>query len=598
MADRNLLLYGDNLPFLLDTDLFPSESVDLIYLDPPFNSNANYNVLFKAVSGEPSSAQIKAFDDTWTWDQSANAALFQLMEEGHAGDGVKSLVKTFHSFLGHSPMLAYLVQMAMRLVHLRRVLRSTGSLYLHCDPTASHYLKLVLDGIFGAENFRNEIVWRRTNSHNKLSRQYGPIHDTILFYAKSDDAVFHLGTRPYMKKYVETSFPHRDKRGMYQLNNLTGPGVRSGECGKAWRGYNPTKGKRHWAIPLSLRPFLKDAGRSESVLEALESLYAQGFIVFPDKDGGQPRYKQYPGDGVLYQDVWAFQPSTQGLLVGTNEGIDEDVKYLDQDDEKLGYPTQKPIGLLKRILRTSSNPGAVVLDPFCGCGTTIDAVETLNREHPTEKPRRWIGIDVTHVAVNLIKARLTRFDPAPAYRVVGEPIDAEGATALFKQDPFQFQFWACGLVGARPFGSLDGKTGKRGADRGIDGVRYFVDDNTGPKTILVQVKGGKSGARDVRDFRGTIEREQAALGILVLLSEPTKEMQKEASTLAPYVSTSERKGVPRLQIVTIEQLLAEGTPSQPGGVVLPRGVEASSSDKTLKKAKRHDAGGLFIWGSQ
>lgn len=598
MAERNLLLYGDNLPFLKDTDLLPTESVDLIYLDPPFNSNASYNVLFKAVSGEPSSAQIQAFDDTWTWDQSANAALYELMQEKHATDGVKSLVKTFHSFLGHSPMLAYLVQMAVRLVHMRRILKPTGSLYLHCDPTASHYLKLVLDGVFGAENFRNEIVWRRTNSHNKLSRQYGPIHDTILFYAKTDKAVFHLGTRPYVKKYLETAFPHKDKRGAYQLNNLTGPGTRTGDSGKPWRGYDPTKAKRHWAIPQSLRPFLKNAGEGLSAQQALDILYAQGLVVFPEKKDGQPRYKQYPGGGVLYQDLWAYQPSTQGLLAGTTEGIDEDVKYLDQDDEKLGYPTQKPIGLLKRILRTSSDPGAIILDPFCGCGTTIDAVESLNRESAGEKPRRWIGIDVTHVAVNLIKARLTRFDPPPQYRVTGEPTDFDGALALFKQDPYQFQFWACGLVGARPHGSLDGKTGKKGADKGIDGVRYFVDDTSGPKAVLVQVKGGKAGAKDVRDFRGTLEREDAALGILIVLHEPTKEMLKEASTLSPYTSQTERKGVPRLQVVTITQLLASGTPSQPGGVVLPMGVSASGSDKTLKKAKRHDEGGLFVWGAQ
>lgn len=271
MAERNLLLYGDNLPFLMDASLMPDESVDLVYLDPPFNSNASYNVLFKEVSGTPSAAQIQAFDDTWSWDDSANSVLHQILQDRHTPDGVKALIKTFHSFLGHSPMLAYLVQMSVRLVLLRRVLKPTGSLYLHCDPTASHYLKLVLDGIFGPENFRNEIVWRRTNSHNKLSRQYGPIHDSLLFYAKSDKAVFHPGSRPYTKKYLETAFPHRDKRGSYQLNNVTGPGIRTGHSGKAWRGYDPTKARRHWAIPQSLRQFLKNDGANMTSQEALVS---------------------------------------------------------------------------------------------------------------------------------------------------------------------------------------------------------------------------------------------------------------------------------------------------------------------------------------
>lgn len=261
--------------------------------------------------------------------------------------------------------------------------------------------------------------------------------------------------------------------------------------------------------------------------------------------------------------------------------------------ERLGYPTQKPLALLKRIIAASSNPGDVILDPFCGCGTTIDATETINREHPGEKPRRWIGIDITHLAVNLIKSRLTRFDPPAKYVVRGEPLDEPGARALFKQDPYQFQFWACGLVGARPAGTTDGKTGKKGADRGIDGQRFFVDDNTGPKTILVQVKGGKTGAKDVRDFRGTLEREGAAMGIFITLDEPTKPMREEAATLPPYRSMAEQNGVPRLQIVSIGQLLNGGNPSAPSGVVLPRGVDAAAADRTLRKAERHESGGLF-----
>jgi site-specific DNA-methyltransferase (adenine-specific) len=578
MSDKNLLLYGDNLDFLRDAAQFPATSVDMIYLDPPFNSNATYNVLFKEVTGQPSAAQIKAFDDTWTWDAKAAQEEAELLADPYTPSKLAALISTLHAFLGPSAMLAYLVRMALRLVHLRRVLRDTGSLYLHCDPTASHYLKLVLDAIFGPQNFLNEITWKRTHAHGSAKR-FGPIHDTLLFYAASDKYVWTSPLIPHDPAYVAKHFKQIDDKTKkrFQPITLTGSGVRYGESGKSWKGVDPTRVDRHWAIPGEIMECYNLTG--ETVQDRLDALDSAGLIYWPKDGEGTPRLKWYADDlkGMALPDVWADIPP-----ISANAA------------ERLGYPTQKPLALLKRVILASSRPGDTILDPFCGCGTAIDAVETLNRECHDKAPRRWIGIDITHLAINLIKYRLTRFDPPARYEVHGEPADEAGAAQLFKDDSYQFQFWACGVVGARPAGSsvTTPKKGKRGADRGIDGARYFADDNTGPKTILVQVKGGKPGAAEVRDFRGTIEREKAAIGIFITLEEPTKPMRQEAATANVYKSPLDKKGasVPRLQIVTISQLLKGGSPRQPAGVLLPPGTDF---DRTFKKAERHDAGGLF-----
>ncbi len=556
MFDRHTLYYGDNLEFISDPHVFPDESVDLIYLDPPFNSNASYNVLFREVSGDPSAAQIRAFDDTWTWDQAANAALHVLMHDRHTPGELSALIRTFHQFLGHSPMLAYLVQMAVRLVHLRRVLKPTGSLYLHCDPTASHYLKLVLDAVFGAPYFRAEIVWRRTNAKGLAFTGYPKNHDIIFYYSKDTTPKWNRPYKDYNPDYIEGFYKHieQDTGRRYQLGDLTNPNRNRPNLTYEWKGV-----KRVWRW----------------TKERMAEADAKGLLQYSST--GLPRLKRYLDEA-------------KGHPVDT---IWDDIRPIQAHAaERLGYPTQKPLELLKRIVTASSNPGDVVLDPFCGCGTTIDAVETLNRENPGEPPRVWLGIDITHLAVNLIKARIARFDPPAVYDVVGEPVDLTGARALFEEDAYQFQFWACGLVGARPAGAAAGsKKGKKGADRGIDGVRYFADDKAGPKAILVQVKGGRVGAGDVRDFRGTIEREQAAVGLFITLAEPTAPMVKEAAAAGMYESRG--VAVPRVQIVTIETLLTGGSPRQPAGVQLPAGALDAAGDRTVQRAKPHDAGGLF-----
>lgn len=560
----NTLYYGDNLAVLREH--IADGSVDLIYLDPPFKSNQNYNVLFKEQDGSRAASQIQAFEDTWRWDQAAAAAF----EEGVTGGQtrVSQALTAFRMMLGTNDMLAYLSMMALRLVELRRVLKPTGSIYLHCDPAASHYLKLLMDAVFQAGNFRSEIVWRRTNAHNKLAKQFGPIHDTILFYSKSESFVFHPGRRPYTKQYIEDRFTKHDELGRYQTNYLTGPGTRAGESGLPWRGFDPTSVGRHWAIPGSLREFLPDDYQSLTQHEQLEHLYEQDLIVFPRKEGGQPMYKQYIGQGVPYQDIWAYQANTSGVLFESDECIDEDVKYLEDEAEKLGYATQKPEGLLYRIIESSANEDAVVLDPFCGCGTAIAAAQAFGL--------KWVGIDLTHLAVSLMKQRLKDsfgIEAGKDYRVVGEPADISGARQLAKEDTYQFQWWALGLVGARPYEK------KKGSDRGIDGRLFWVEDAQGGKTqhLIISVKSGKTGPDHVRDLAGTINREQAAIGVLLSLNEPTKEMRAEAAAAGFYAAWGRQFS--RLQLLTITDLLegkrVEYPPGAAGNISLKRAAKAT-----------------------
>ncbi|WP_263366791.1 DNA methyltransferase [Edaphobacter bradus] len=540
---KNKLYYGDNLQVL---QYIPDQSVDLIYLDPPFNSSQDYNVLFAEKDGTRSASQITAFKDTWEWNEEAARSYEEVIEQGGR---VADAMRAFRTLLGGSDMLAYLAMMAPRLVELRRVLKETGSIYLHCDPTASHYLKLLLDGCFGAENFRSEIIWRRSSGHNKLSRQFGPIHDTILFYAKSDASYFRPGVRPVSRGYVREWFTNEDEGGPFRTNMLTGPGVRTKDSGKPWNGFDPTTVGRHWAIPLSLKPLLPEEAAEWTTQRKLDFLNDAGMIYIPRNGMGQPKYKQYLGSGIPYQDIWACQPYTEGTLFGTEESIDADVKWLGHEAEKLGYDTQKPEGLLERILNSSSQEGDVVLDPFCGCGTTVQVAQKLNR--------RWIGIDITHLAVGLIKTRLDdSFTPEirKTYEVIGEPTDVAGAQQLASENKFQFQAWALGLVGARVADS-----DKRGADRGVDGRKNFHDDNTGKtKQIIFSVKGGQSVEdSELRDLAGTLAAESADIGAFISLAEPTKPMRKRAAEAGFYTSSDGTK-YPRLQLLTIKGLL-EGT---------------------------------------
>ena len=385
--ENRTLWTGDNFDIMRGMN---SEAVDLIYLDPPFNSNKNYAA---PIGSEAAGA---AFKDTWTLDDVDEAW------HGEIADRDPTLYAIIDA-AGHSHgkgMKSYLIMMAVRLMEMRRILRDTGSIYLHCDPTASHYLKTLMDAIFGAGNFRSEIVWRRSNAHNKLSRQYGPIHDILLFYGKDKRAPFHPGRSPYTSAYVKKSFPYIDQRGRYQSNVLTGSGTRSGESGDQWRDYGPTPHGRHWAIPSKVLEHVNVPDGAPSVQDMLDSMDEAGLILPPKKAGSMPRYKQYLSSsiGILHQDIWAFQPGTQGMCWKSDQGIDEAVKWLDNEAERVGYPTQKPLGLLMRVIESSSNECDVVLDPFAGCATACVAAEYLHR--------KWVGIDLSPLAAKLVNKRL------------------------------------------------------------------------------------------------------------------------------------------------------------------------------------------------
>ncbi len=510
MLEENTLFYGDNLEIL--RDYIPDESVDLIYLDPPFNSNRSYNVIFKEASGEESEAQIEAFEDSWRWTRTTENLLAELVEL--APDQVVMTISGFVDFLGRNDLTAYLVMMAPRLVELRRVLKPTGSLYLHCDPTTSHYLKVLLDAIFMPVNFKNEVIWKRTSAHSSAKR-CGPIHDVILYYSKSSKYIWNSQYLPYSEKYLKNKYRHVDADGRrFRLDNLTAAGIRRGSSGQPWRGIDPTARGSHWQF----------------TIERLEELDREGRIYWPPK-GKVPQYKRYLDEvpGVPLQDIWI------------------DISPINsQAKERLGYPTQKPLALLERIIKMASNKGDWVLDPFCGCGTAIDAAQGLGR--------RWIGIDITHLAVSLMKYRLKdryELEAGEDYDVIGEPTDLAGAQALAKQNRFQFEWWALSLIRARPYGGE-----KRGADTGIDGVIYFIDEGKGkPKKTVVQVKSGKVGVRDIRDLAHVVEREKAALGVFVTLEEPTGPMLTEALGRGFYHSPGWGKNYPRLQVVTVDALL-------------------------------------------
>jgi DNA modification methylase len=446
------LFYGDNLTILRNE--IEDESVDLVYLDPPFNSNEDYNILFKSPTGDDSGAQIEAFDDTWHWTDAAERAFDEVIHSGNSD--AAEMIRAMRTFLKENDMMAYLAMMAVRLIELHRVLKSTGSLYLHCDPTASHYLKLLLDSFFGARNFKREIIWRSgwVSGFKTRAKNWIRNHDVIFYYLKD-----HRGLSTFNKVYI----PH------------------------------PSNYQRR--------------GGGENSL------------------------------GIAIDDVWddpkLYSPNIKSF-----------------SKEKLGYPTQKPVALLERIIKASSNEGDLVLDPFCGCGTTIHAAEKLNRQ--------WIGIDITHLAIGLIRRRLIDAFPHCQFDVQGVPKDVGGAHELASQDKHQFQLWALAMIEAQPF-----KGGRKGADGGVDGYLYFKPDGKMTEKVVVSVKGGEHvDVKMIRDLIATIDRERAKLGIFVTLAKPTKPMIAEAAAAGLYESPLHGK-FSKIQILTIEDLFAGHRPDMP-----------------------------------
>ncbi len=534
---KNALYYGDNLAVLRES--ISDDTVDMVYLDPPFNSNASYNVLFKAPSGEQSQAQIEAFEDTWHWNESAERAFDEVVTGPHSDASI--MLKAMRSALGENDMMAYLAMMAVRLIELHRVLKPTGSLYLHCDPTASHYLKVLLDAIFDPRNFRNEITWKRQSAHSDARYKFSDIADVILFYAKSKEALFNPQYTEHDPSYVERfyRFDDHDGRGRYRLGDMASPNPRPNMMYQ-WKGFAwPQKGWRYQR-------------------ETMQKLHDEGRIWYPKKPDGdydttkRPALKRYfdEREGSIVTSVW------------------DDITSLHSSNaERLGYPTQKPVALLERIVSASSNEGSLVLDPFCGCGTTVHAAQKLNR--------RRIGIDVTHLAVALVERRLKEAFPGIVYDVHGVPKDISGARDLSERDKHQFQMWITGTIGAQPY-----KGGKKGMDRGIDGYLHFRDGDKNPQFAIVSVKGGENiNSAMVRDLKGTMNREKAALGLFLTLNKPTREMEREAASAGLYETGGMK--VPKLQILTAVQVLDGQRPKVPFGFT--EGFKKAAREETSQK---------------
>ena len=518
--ETNVLYYGDNLEIL--RKYIPDNSIDLIYLDPPFNSQASYNVLFKEVTGEYSEAQITAFEDTWHWTHEAEHTFNEIINSSPAS--VVEMIRSLRSFIGTNDMMAYLCMMTIRLVELHRVLKSTGSLYLHCDPTASHYLKVILDTTFGVQNFRNEIIWKRQTAHSDAKTKFSDVADIVLFYVKSQEAIFYpqygLHDPEYLRKFYR--FDDNDGRGLYQLADMASPNPRPNMMYE-WMGFKwPTKGWRYQK-------------------ETMQKLHDEGRIHYPKKEDGsldtkkRLRLKRYLSEqeGSIITNIWSDITPLQGAGA-----------------ERQGYPTQKPEALLERIILASSQEGDVVLDPFCGCGTALVAAHKLNR--------RWIGIDITYLAIGTMKWRLETMFPGIQYQTIGEPKDLTGAKALAEQSKYQFQWWAITVIRGKPYGDK-----KKGADTGIDGYIYFMDEKDKVKKAIISVKGGENiSVSMIRDLGHVIDREKAEMGIFLTLSEPTKPMQAEAAGKGFYKSPLGTEH-PRIQILTIEEILHKKKPDIP-----------------------------------
>jgi DNA modification methylase len=396
-------------------------------------------VLFAEQNGSRSAAQIKAFEDTWRWDQAAAQAYDEIVENGGR---VSEAMQAFRKFLGENDMLAYLAMIAPRLLELKEALKETGSIYLHCDPTASHYLKLLMDAVFGPHLFRNELIWKRTSAHSNAKR-FAAVHDVILFYTKSDSYTWNPAYQPLPQETIDGWYNNIEAQTGRRFNraDLTAAGVRTGPSGAPWREINPATKGRHWAIP----GFVGKLVKGLNTVQSLDALDSAGRLFWPKRPGGIPMLKRYLDEarGIPALDVMTDISPLNNVAA-----------------ERLGYPTQKPEALLERIIRAGSKETDVVLDPFCGCGTAIAAAQRLNR--------RWIGIDITHLPylarLILSKANTTRLLVNP--RTYRAPWNYQSKT-------YQFQSWALGKVRAR-----QGVEVKKGADHGVDGRLYFHDERT------------------------------------------------------------------------------------------------------------------------
>lgn len=556
MAFENTLFYGDCLNVLRD---IPDETADLIYLDPPFNSKRDYNAFFTSQDGKVSEASIMAFEDTWHWGEQAQNEYNELLKNPNGGALTETIMPALHTFLAQSDMMAYLVMMASRLVELKRVLKGTGSLYLHCDPTASHYLKILLDGVFGAVNFKNEIVWKRrkgTLHTTGAFKKYGSVTDTIFYYTKTNDYTYnqqYSWESPDYRDYVEKTFNLVDERGRkYCTDNLASPNFRKNLVYE-YKGYPPPA--NGWAISK----------------EKMEEWDREGRLEFPKNPTSRIRRRRFLDElkGEPVQSLW-----------------DDIGPISSQSADRLGYPTQKPLELLERIIKTSSNPGDVVLDPFCGCGTAVHAAQKLERN--------WIGIDITHLAVGLIKRRIHSAFPEAKFKISGTPQDVEAAKFLAESDGndgrYQFQYWALSLVDG-----IASQDKKKGADGGSDGFIWAYNSPTAKKPfkINISVKSGKIPANHIRELGGMLGKNDVEICLLITLQDPSKVMVSEALSYGDYEYPNGKK-FKRIQILTIKELLEGKQPhflDYLDGAAMPKKAKREakkSSQATLFKGQSDD----------
>jgi site-specific DNA-methyltransferase (adenine-specific) len=506
----NKLYYGDNLEVLREH--IADESVDLIYLDPPFNSNASYSILFKSPEGQGADAQIRAFEDTWSWGLSSDAALKDITLSGN--HALHTLMQAMETAIGRNDLMAYLAMMAVRLQELHRKLKPTGSLYLHCDPTASHYLKLVLDAVFRPENFTNDITWQRTSPKGQAFSRFASNHDVILFYRKSDAFVWNAPHKNHSEEYLERYNLVDEATGRrFQATSLLNPNPNRPNLTYEYHGH-----KKVWRW----------------TKERMEQAERDGLIYFPP-GGGVPRQKRFldEQEGVPLSDVWTDIPPINSMA-----------------QERLGYPTQKPVALLERIISASSNPGDVVLDPFCGCGTAIDAAQKLGRQ--------WIGIDITHLAIGLVEKRLREgYGDEAQWETIGSPKDLASAQKLAEDDPHQFQAWITLQLGGWPW-----MGGKKGGDKGVDGYFYYVGEGGQTETGVISVKAGHNvNPGMVRDLWGVMQRDGHKLGLFVCAALPTRGMEEEADSHG--LIETEFGRFPALQIFTLAELFQDRRPKLP-----------------------------------
>jgi DNA modification methylase len=523
----NSLYYGDNLEILREH--IADKSVDLIYLDPPFNSKRIYNVFFQSKTGKNSAAQIRAFEDTWHWTDETQTAFDEIMGGKYAND-LKKMMSAFRQFMGNNNLMAYLTMMAIRLVELHRVLKNTGSLYLHCDPTASHYLKILLDQIFGIANFRNEITWKRTSAHNDPKR-YGCNTDIIFFYTKGSSWTWNEIYLKHSPEYLKR-FRNAEQNGRFWSDyDLTAKGLSGGGYEYEYKGV-----KSLWRVPL----------------ETMEELDEEGRLHFTRAGG--IRLKRYLEDtqGIPLQSLWDDIPPINS-----------------QAKERMGYPTQKPIALLERIILVSSKEGDIVLDPFCGCGTAVVAAEKLGRQ--------WLGIDITFDAVSLIEWRIRTQYPDIRFHTEGIPTSADDAAKLFKQSPIQFEKWAVYLIGGQPHEK------KGGGDRGVDGLLFFEDKKGKWHRIIIEVKGGSYHPKDVRALKEAMNRDEAPLGVLIALEPPTKGMLSDIAAMGKWKMPGIEVDYPVLQIITIQEIFEGKKLDFPPIDTLKRAFrQIREKEKTLK----------------